>query len=290
MLKSYTRIACYTFLLAGMYYSAFKRLVTYDWSREDYSYGYLIPFVVLYLLWENRQQVVSTPSAPTWKGLIPFGLGIAFFWLGELGGEFFTMYISFWLVIVGLCWLHVGWQKLKAMGFALVMILAMFPPPGFVDVRISVYLKLISSQIGVWMLHVCGMSAYREGNVIDLGFTQLQVVDACSGLRYLFPLMVLSLILAHWFKAHLWKRVVLFLSSVPLAIIVNSARIAITGVLYGIFGAKVAEGFFHGFSSWLIFIAAIPFLLVEMWVLKWLPPKGTEGRPLRSDDRHAWRD
>jgi exosortase D (VPLPA-CTERM-specific) len=153
------------------------------------------------------------------------------------------------------------------------MMLAMFPFPNFINTRITLQLRLISSKLGVLMLHLYGMSAYREGNVIDLGFTQLQVVDACSGLRYVMPLMVLSLLLAYWFKAHWWKRTVLFLSSIPLAIFVNSFRIAATGVLYSMFGAQVAEGFFHGFSGWLIFMFAIPCLLLEMWILRKLPPK-----------------
>ena len=136
------------------------------------------------------------------------------------------------------------------------------------------------------MVHLYGMSGYREGNVIDLGFTQLQVVEACSGLRYLIPIMVLSLLLAYFFRAHLWKRIVLFVSSIPLAIVVNSLRIALTGILSSIWGAKVAEGFFHGFSGWLIFLFALAFLLLEMWVLKWLPPR-TEGRGTRDEGRNA---
>ncbi len=238
--RSYAKTAFYTLLLAGMYYSALKRLITHDWSMDDYSHCYLIPFVVFYLLWENRQQLVSTPSAPAWKGLIPFGLGILFFWLGELGGEFFTMYISFWLVIVGLCWLHLGWQKLKAMGFALLMILAMFPFPNVVNVRISLYLKLLSSQIGVSMLQVLGISAYREGNVIDLGFTQLQVVDACSGLRYLFPLLIMGILLAYFYRVALWKRIILVLSTIPLTIFINSLRIALIGIICTYWGVAAA--------------------------------------------------
>lgn len=122
-------------------------------------------------------------------------MGIAFFWLGELGGEYLTLYLSVWLVLVGLCWFHLGWQKLKIIAFPLVMALAMFPLPGFLYGKISVQLKLISSHLGVAMMQLSGMSAYREGNVIDLGFTQLQVVDACSGLRYLIPLIVLGVLL-----------------------------------------------------------------------------------------------
>jgi exosortase D (VPLPA-CTERM-specific) len=270
------RLAVYGGLIAAVYWGALLTLILRDWAKEDYSHCYLIPLVVMYLLWEKRRELASMPSAPSWAGLIPFGLGIGLFWLGELGGEFFTLYMSMWLVIVGLCWLHLGRAKIKTIWFALFMMLTMFPFPSFINVRLSLYLKLISSQLGVWMLQLYGMSAYREGNVIDLGFTQLQVVDACSGLRYLFPLMVLALILAYWFKDRFWKRAVLFLSSIPVAILVNSFRIAMTGVLSGFFGPAVAEGFFHGFSGWLIFLFTLGILVAEMWVLKRIWKIGTE--------------
>jgi exosortase len=198
-------------ILALVYYSTFERMVGYDWQLEDYSHCMLVPLVVLYLLWERRREIAGAPAEASWAGFVPLGMGICFFWLGELAGEYFTLYMSFWLVVIGLLWLHLGWKKIKAMWFALIMMLAMFPFPNFITTRITFQLRLVSSKLGVMMLHTYGMSAYREGNVIDLGFTQLQVVDACSGLRYVMPLMVLSLLLAYWFRAHWWKRVVVFL-------------------------------------------------------------------------------
>jgi len=238
------------------------------WKSDDYSYCYLIPFIVLYLIWEKRNKLVNFSSVSSWKGLIPFILGIVFFWLGELGGEYFTLYISFWLVMVGLCWMHLGWKKLKTIGFALIFILTMFPLPNFLFNKISVYLKLISSQLGVAMMQIYGMSAYREGNIIDLGFTQLQVVDACSGLRYIFPLIVLGILLAYFFRAAFWKKVIVVISTIPLSIITNSLRIALTGILYEVWGAKVAEGFFHGFSGWFIFMFSLAVLLLEMIICR----------------------
>lgn len=199
----------YGFIISVTYFSALKQLIIHDWAREDYSHCYLIPIVFLYLLWEKREQLASIPSATSWLGFIPFALGIFMFWLGELGGELFSLYISMWLVVIGLLWLHLGWEKIKSMAFALFVLLTMFPFPNFLNNKILLNLKIISSQIGVYMLQLYGMSAYREGNVIDLGFTQLQVVDACSGLRYVIPLLVLSLLLAYWFKAAMWKRIVL---------------------------------------------------------------------------------
>jgi exosortase D (VPLPA-CTERM-specific) len=280
---SWLKALVYACVILAVYRSALVTMAYYGWASEDYSYGYLIPLVVLYLVWEKREVLSEVKSVPSWYGLIPLALGIALYWLGELGGEFYTLYCSFWLVVVAAFWVHLGWRKIKSIWFALIMMLTMFPFPNYVNVRLTFQLKLLSSRLGVWMLHVYGMSAYREGNVIDLGFTQLQVVDACSGLRYVMPLMILSLLLAYWFRDHWWKRILLVLSSVPLAIFVNGFRIAVTGVLYSMVGAKAAEGFFHGFSGWLIFLFCIPFLLVEMWVLSKLPPKQQRGEKTGMD-------
>ena len=245
-----------------------------QWRGEDFTYCYLIPFIFLYLVWEKRDGLSKHASSPSWKGLILLMLGITFFWLGELGGEYFTLFISFWLVFVGLCWIHLGWQKLKTITFALIIMLAMFPFPDFIYNKISVKLQLVSTQLGVAILHLTGMSAFREGNVIDLGFTQLQVVDACSGLRYVIPLMILGLLLAYFFRAAFWKRAVVFLSTIPLAILTNAMRIAITGVLFKYWGARVAEGFFHGVSAWFIFLFSLAILMMEMGVLKIIFPGG----------------
>lgn len=271
---SWIKAGIYALLIGATYSSALSVLVL-QWNNDDFSYCYLVPFFVVFLLWEKRKRLAVIPSSPSWKGFIFFAGGIILYWLGELGAEYFTIYISFWLVVVGVVWLHLGWQKVRTIWFALVMMLAMFPPPDFICVRVGLGLKLLSSQFGVWMLHLWGVSAFREGNIIDLGFTQLQVVDACSGLRYLVPLMVLSLLFAHWFMGHFWKRIVLFASSVPLAVFINSFRIAMTGVLYRVAGAEIAEGFFHGFAGGLIFVFALPVFYAIVLILKKLPPRET---------------
>ena len=239
-----------------------------QWSKEDFSYSYLVPLIVLYLLWEKKEKLKTVVSNPGWFGLAVLLSGISLFWLGELGGEFYTIYLSSWFVLNGLLWLHLGWKKLKIIAFPVFFILAMFPPPNFIFNKLSVGLKLISSKLAVAMLQLYGMSAHREGNIIDLGFTQLEVVDACSGLRYLIPLIVLGILLAYFFKASFWKRALIVISTIPLSIITNSLRIALTGILYELWGAKVAEGFFHGFSGWFIFMFSLTVLLLEMWILK----------------------
>jgi len=266
------KASIYTLLLLNVYYSTLTWLVTKDWAREAYSYCCMIPFVVLYLIWDKRDDLISRPSMPSWKGLVPLVFGLMLFWPGELGGEYLTLYISFWLVLVGICWMHLGWQKLKTIAFALIFMLTMFPVPHFLYNKVSLKLKLISSQLGAAMIQFCGLPVYREGNIIDLGFTQLQVVNACSGLPFLFSLIPLCLLMVYFFKAHFWKRAVLFISAVPLAIFSNSLRITLTGILCKVWDPVVAEGFFHGFYGWLIFVFCIPVLLIEMKILKKLPP------------------
>jgi exosortase D (VPLPA-CTERM-specific) len=265
------KIFLYGILLTGLYYSTVIQMKS-RWRLPEFNYCYLIPFVVLYLIWERRDRLATIPSEPSWKGIIPLALGLAFFWLGELGGEYFTLYLSVWLVVIGLCWMHLGWKKLKVIGFALIFILTMFPPPYFINIRLMLTLRLISSKLGVFLIQLYGLPVTREGNIIDLGFAQLQVVEACSGLNSLISLLVLSLLLAYFFKAHLWKRCVVVLSSIPLAIFTNSLRIAVTAILFRHFGSEVAQGFFHGFSGLLIFLLCVPLLVIEIKILAKLPP------------------
>lgn len=277
-------ITLYGLLLAGAYYSAFTWLVTMDWVREDYSSSCLIPLIVVYLIWEKRAALVNIRPAPTWKGILTIVAGLLMYWLGEFSGEFFSLYISFWLVLVGLVWAHGGTAMLKALAFPLTFLLAMFPFPNFITTMMTLKLKLLSSRLGVAMLQLYGLSAYREGNVIDLGFTKLQVVDACSGLRYFIPLIVLSILLSYYFRAAFWKKALLVLSSIPIAIVTNGLRIASVGILYQFWGPVAAEGFFHDFSGWFIFMSSLGLLLLEMWALKKIFREGKE-QGARSKER-----
>jgi exosortase D (VPLPA-CTERM-specific) len=267
------RFLLFAALFVALYHSAYHWLVTADWAREDYSASYFIPVIVLYLIWEKRCELAAVPSAGSWGGLWLLVPALFLFWLGELAGEYFSLYLSSWLMAVGVLWLHMGRRKLARIAFPLCLALFMFPLPNILYTRVSFNLKMLSSQLGVGMLRLSGMSAYREGNVIDLGFTQLQVVDACNGLRYLIPLIVLGMLVAYFYKGRLWKRVLLVLSTIPLAIVTNGLRIASVGFLYPIWGAKVAEGFFHDFSGWFIFMATLALLLLEMQLLKRIFPE-----------------
>lgn len=264
-------VAAYAALMIALFHAALGQMIS-GWNKDDYNYCYLIPFVVLYLLWERRGELFEGASTPSWWGLAALLAGIFFYWLGELGGEFYTLYVSSWLVLVGLCWLHLGWRKLKMIGFPLVLLITMFPFPNFIHTNLSLKLQLLSSQLGTAMIRLYGLPAYRDGNVIDLGFTQLQIVEACSGLRYLIPLIVIGIILVYFFRAPWWKRLLLLVSTVPWAIIVNAFRVALTGIFASIWGMGVVEGFSHDFAGWAVFMVSLAVLLGEMWVLGKLPP------------------
>lgn len=259
--------------LASVMYRSTTTYLLGKWAMDDFTYSYFIPLVVAYLIWEKRAELAREPGRRSWIGLLPALLGILLYWMGELGGEFTVMFISFWLLCVGALWSIAGWRRLRVIAFPVLLVLAMVPPPSLLYNGLTLRLKLISSEIGVHMLQICGLTAYREGNVIDLGFTKLQVVDACSGLRYFFPLIILGILLAYFFKGALWKKFVIVMSAIPISIVTNSMRIASVGILYQFMGPAAAEGFFHDFTGWFIFMISLGLLLLEMALLKRIFPE-----------------
>ena len=162
----------------------------------------------------------------------------------------------------------------KKLAFPLSLFIFMIPLPTVFGTKIGVYLKLISTKLGELILRIFGVSVFVEGNIIDLGVTQLQVVDACSGLRYILPLLALGLLFAYFFEKVRWKQIILVFSTIPIAIVSNSIRIGITGILAQWYGPEVAEGFFHGFSGWLIFMLAFALLYAFYLFLRILFRKG----------------
>lgn len=267
-------------LLIVAYFQAINRLIVHDWSRADFDYCYLIPFVVAYLIWEKRSQFARLASRSSWLGLIPVFFGIFFFLLGEFGGEFLSLYLSLWFMILGLCWIQFGWKKLKVILFPICFILTMFPPPSFFYSRITLNMQLISTKLGIHFLHLFQVPAYREGNVIDLGFTQLQIVQACSGLRFLIPLLILSILLVYYFRESWWKRGLVLLLAFPLSILMNGLRLAALALLtIWLKDPGLAETWVHDALGWAMFVVSLGILLGVMQVLKGLPPKTMETPP-----------
>ena len=237
--------------------------------QEEYSHGYIIPLVSLYILWERRFQIAASYQNFSWWGLPIIALALAVLLVGEISALYMLIHYSFILLLLGLSIAFLGsatrhtWVPIALLGFAV-------PLPYFIEVILTSKLQLLSSQLGVEIIRLCRIPVFLSGNIIDLGNYQLQVVEACSGLRYLFPLMSLGFIGAYLYQASLWKKALLFLSTVPITIFMNSLRIAITGLLVDNWGTEMAEGFLHDFEGWLIFMACgglMLFLVLLMGLL-----------------------
>jgi exosortase D (VPLPA-CTERM-specific) len=154
----------------------------------------------------------------------------------------------------------------------------MIPLPNFLQQNFSAGMQLWSSQLGVWFVRLMGISVYLEGNVIDLGTYKLQVVEACDGLRYMFPLMTLGLVMAYFYKGAMWKRVLIFFSSIPITILMNSLRIGMIGWMVEHWGPSMAEGFLHDFQGWAVFMSSLALMVLLMIVLSRV---GRDGKPWR---------
>ncbi len=248
--------------------------VVKSWSREEYSHAYLIPFISIYLLWLKKDEFFTVRAESSWVGAAVALLGLAVMLVGELATLYAIIGYGYVILVVGLFWALVGWRAFKIAAPSLLLLFFMIPLPSFIFNNLSSELQLISSQIGVAFIRLFGISVYLEGNVIDLGVMKLQVVEACSGLRYLFPLMTLAFMMSLFFRVSWWKRAVLFLSSIPVTVLMNSFRIGAIGVLVDNWGVEMAEGFLHDFEGWVVFMAAFGVLVVEMWLLAKLGGKG----------------
>ena len=268
-----------TAMMVGVvFHEGLKEMVRVWETKEEYSYGYLIPFIALFLIWQKKDSLERIPFEGSWAGVILLLAGLALFVLGNLSALYLIVQYAFLFVLFGIVLSLLGWVGFKVIWVPLVVLLFMIPLPQFFLAEISQSLQLISSAIGVAFIRLFGISVFLEGNVIDLGSFQLQVVEACSGLRYLFPLMTLGFIAAYFFKGALWKRAVIFLSTIPITVLMNSFRIGAIGVMVEYWGPSMAEGFLHDFEGWAVFMACTGVLLGEMWILARI---GKDRLPLR---------
>ncbi|MEQ1637607.1 MAG: VPLPA-CTERM-specific exosortase XrtD [Methylococcales bacterium] len=238
-----------------------------QWGREEYSHGYLIPVISLWLVWENRFALAKLNDPGSWNGLLVVLLGLLLGILGKMAALYVVTQYAFIIVLWGLCLSFWGVRGLKILWFPLTYLDFMIPIPPFLYNTLSSNLQLISSDLGVAIIRLFDISVHLEGNVIDLGTYQLQVVEACSGLRYLFPLASFGFLCAYFFRAPFWMRLLIFLSTMPITILMNSFRIAMIGILVENFGIAQAEGFLHDFEGWIIFIGCLAVLFAEMWLL-----------------------
>ncbi len=258
--------------LVALYFDATAQLFRQWNTREEYGHGYMLPLVSLFLVWQRKNQLAAMTFNGAWLGLGVLIFGVLLYFLGMLSTVFLVVHYSLIVVLTGLVLSHTGLPALRVLWAPLALLVFAIPFPPFLHNQMSVALQLISSELGVAMIRLLGISVFLEGNVIDLGVYKLQVVDACSGLRYLFPLMSFGFLVAYFFKAPLWQRWVIFLATIPITVLMNSFRIAVVGVLVEYFGLELAEGFVHDFQGWAIFMASTAVLLLLVWSFNTLAP------------------
>lgn len=238
------------------------------WNEDDFSYCYLVPFVFLYIVYIKADVMRSLEQKSSFIGLLMLFISGIIFIAGRQGSLETLTYLSIWLSMVSLFFIVFGMQMIRKMVFPLVLLAFIVPVPHFLNNIFTFKLKLISSALSVKMMQLTGISVFREGNIIDLGITQLQVVDACSGLRYVYPLVFMGFIFAYLFHKKWWEKIVIILATIPISVLSNALRIAITGYLMVNVSPELAEGFFHGFSGWLIFMASFVILAILSLIMR----------------------
>jgi len=266
------------FLLIVLFYSGLAWMVHLWTSAEEYGYGFLIPVIALFLIWQRKDSLERISFPGSWAGTLIVLLAIGLLFLGDLSTLYIVIQYAFLVALLGCLVAFTGWRGFRHIAMPFILLIFMIPLPNFLYQGLSSQLQLISSALGVSVIRLFNIPVLLEGNVIDLGTFKLQVVEACSGLRYLFPLMTLGFIAAYLFKGAFWKRAVIFLSSIPITVLMNSFRIGAIGIMVEYWGDSMAKGFLHYFEGWAVFMACIGLLVIEMWILARV---GDTQRPLR---------
>lgn len=245
------------FVFRGAIANLFERWGT----QEELSHSYFIPLISAWLVWSNREAVIKSIGSPSMLGL---GLGVlagAMLLAGQLAHAFILQQLAIVVAVAALVAGFGGRSLLKITAVPILYLLFAIPPPFWVITNLSWNFQTMSSVLGVAMIKMMNIPVFLSGNVIDLGSYKLAVAEACSGLRYLFPFLSLGFLSAYLFKAPMWQRIIVFLSTIPITIFMNSLRIAITGALVQAYGTSHVEGFLHLFEGWVVFVLCLLALL-----------------------------
>jgi exosortase len=247
-------------LLLWLYFSTLNRLFAQWWHDPNFSHGFFVPLFAAFVLWQERSRLATVKLRPSWSGLFLLLFGLCVLVLGQMGAELFLSRLSLLIVIAGLIVLLAGWSFFRAVLFPWAFLLLMIPIPEIVFGQITFPLQILASKVASTALPWLGVPVLREGNVIILPTMSLEVADACSGIRSLMTLATLAVIYGYLSERSTPPRVLLALASLPIAVAANSLRIVGTGVLVQYWDADKAQGFFHEFQGWLVFVAALAML------------------------------
>lgn len=287
-------------VVAFVYWSVLARLGRFWWDDENYSHGLLMPFIIGYILWAERGRLAATEKRP--RVLLGAGAVVAALlalWAGTAGAELFVQRTSLVLLLAGVTIYFWGWRLLGAMAVPLMLLALAIPIPSIIFNKVAFPLQLFASRCAVWVMRLFDIPVLREGNIIELfplGSTttkKLEVVEACSGIRSLMTLVTLAVVFAYFTspsdedgddndsrrrsRYRTLRATLIVIAAVPIAIITNAARVSGTGVLSHYYGTQVADGFFHSFSGWVVYIAAFLLLFAFGWLLDRFDPSRRGG-------------
>jgi exosortase len=246
-----------TALLLGIYAGIAKKLV-YDWyTQPDFSHGFLVPLFSAYLVWTKRETLRNTPVRQSWGGVPLVVAGILTLFLGVYGAELFLARISVLMLLGGLIWTLSGRQMLRELRFPLLVLLLGIPWPKVIYNQITFPLQILASRLASAALPLFGVPVMRDGNIIKLPSIELEVAEACSGIRSLMSLFAAAVFYGYFLESSTKRRVILALAAIPIAVLANGARIVGTGLAVQYWDPEKALGFFHEFSGWLIFVVSL---------------------------------
>jgi exosortase len=260
--------AVITGLLLWLYFPTLTHLVAQWWGDPNFSHGFFVPFFSAFVIWQERPSLSRLRPQPSWWGLLFLGLGLCVLIIGQMGAELFLSRISMLMVLAGLIVLFLGWSFFRALLFPWAFLLLMIPIPAIIFNQLTFPLQKLASVVASTTLPWMGVPVLREGNVIVLPAMALEVAEACSGIRSLMSLATLAVIYGYLMERRVTVRVILTLASVPIAVAANSLRIVGTGLLVQYWDPERAQGFFHEFSGWLIFVVSLVMLYLLHRVIR----------------------
>jgi exosortase D (VPLPA-CTERM-specific) len=275
-------------LIIWLYHSVLYHLVM-QWVKDpNFSHGFFVPAFALFVLWQERRRLRATPISPSWTGLPLVVFGLLMLVFGVLGVELFTSRSSLLVLIAGLVVLFCGWAMFRAVLFPWAFSFLMIPLPAIILQRFTFPLQLFASKLSAWCLALVGIPVLLEGNVIHLPHISLEVAEACSGMRSLISLLTLAIMYGYLIENRNWVRVMLACSAVPIAIAANVFRIFGTGLLGELWDPDKAQGFFHEFQGWLVFVISLTLLFTvhRLINLIWKPELARKA-PTRPAEQQA---
>ncbi len=257
-------------MIGFLYFEILGKLVMDWWTDPNFSHGFLVPAFSAFVIWHKRKELSKLEVRPSWFGLLVVAGSLVVLIVGALGAELFLQRCSLVLLLGGLIVYFLGWHHFRALLFPLAFLFFMIPIPAIIFNQIAFPLQFVAARLADSLLALFGVPVLREGNVIQLPTITLEVAEACSGIRSLMSLGALAVIYGYFLEPRNLRRVLLALAAIPIAVVANGLRVMGTGLAGYFWDPAKAEGFFHEFSGWVIFITSLALLIALHGVLRWL--------------------